>query len=78
MTITRDADALTNSLIQSFDKDFRKNGISPVFHRHMEGNRKVIYGMVAIMLAEVKAEEAAEKQLNAIAAIVAEQIGEKV
>jgi hypothetical protein len=73
MTITRDPDSLTNSVVQAMDKEFRKNGISPVFHRHMTGNRKLIRGMIAIMLAEVEAEEAVTKQLDAIAQAVDEQ-----
>jgi len=73
MTITRDPDSLTNSVVQAMDKEFRKNGISPVFHRHMTGNRKLIRGMIAIMLAEVEAEEAVTKQLDAIARAVDEQ-----
>ena len=78
MTITRDVDSLTNSILQAVDKEFRKNKISPVFHRHIDGNRKLIRGMIAIMIAEVKAEEAAENQLGAIAAIISEQVDEKV
>ena len=78
MTITRDIDSITNSAFQAVDKVFRDNEISPVFHRHMNGNRKLLRGMIAIMLAEVAAEEAAEKQLDAINAIVTEQTAEPV
>jgi len=78
MSITRNVDSLTNSVLQAVDKEFRKNKISPVFHRHIEGNRKLIRGMIAIMIAEVNAEEAAENQLDAIAATISEQVEEKV
>ena len=50
--MTTDADALTNSIMMDIEKAFRKEGIGGVTHRHYEGNRKVIKGLVAIMLAE--------------------------
>jgi 2-hydroxychromene-2-carboxylate isomerase len=76
MTMTKDIDSLTNSLLQDFDKTFRKNGLSAVFHRRVEGNRTLLRGMIAIMVAEDKAEMLSEQRLAAIAEVMAEQINE--
>lgn len=51
MTMTRDIDSLTNSVMMAFEKEMRKNGIAAKFHPHYDGNRKLIRGMIAMMMA---------------------------
>lgn len=54
MSITHDADSLTNSVMQAMDKEFRKNGLAPANHRHYKGNRVRIRAMIAMMLEDAK------------------------
>lgn len=52
MSTTRDLDSITNSVMMAIDKELRKNGLAPAGHRHYEGNRTLIKGMIGIMLNE--------------------------
>jgi len=57
-----DIDSITNSAMMAMEKESRKNGIAPEFHDHFRGNREIVKGMVAIMVAEAKA--ARERKAN--------------
>lgn len=52
MTMTNDLDSLTNSVMMEFEKVMRKNGVAARFHPHYDGNRKLIRGMIAMMMAQ--------------------------
>lgn len=47
-----DRNAVVNSVWMAMEKELRKFGITPEFHEHAEGNRRLIEGMVAIMIAD--------------------------
>ena len=36
--------------MQAIDKELRKNGLAPAGHRHYEGNRKIIGGLIEMMI----------------------------
>jgi len=55
--ITKDVDSLTNSCMMEIEKVFRKNGIAAVTHRHYMGNRKLLRGMIEMMLVDAAMDE---------------------
>lgn len=54
MSKTKDLDSITNSVMMAIDKELRKNGLAPAGHRHYEGNRSLIRGMVAMLVMDEK------------------------
>lgn len=54
MSVTKDLDSITNSVMMAMDKELRKNGLAPAGNRHYEGNRRVISGLIAMMLMDMK------------------------
>lgn len=54
MSTTTDIDSVTNSIMMAMDKELRKNGLAPAGHRHHNGNRALIRGMVAIIVNDAK------------------------
>lgn len=50
MAATLNVDALTNSAMMALEKEMRKNGLAASTHRHYDGNRRIMRGMIQIML----------------------------
>lgn len=50
MSMTRDADSLTNSLLMALEKESRKSGLAPEFHRDYAMHRQRVRSMVDRML----------------------------
>jgi hypothetical protein len=49
---TIDMDSLTNSVFMAMDREFRKNKMGGAFHRHAQGNRNLLQGMCAMIVAD--------------------------
>jgi len=60
MSVTNDLDSITNSVMMAMDKELRKNGLAPAGHRHYNGNRELIKGMIAMLQHDTKKEAANE------------------
>lgn len=52
MSATTDVSSVTTSVLLAMEKEFRKNGMAPAFHRHYKGNRQLIEAMVAMIAAD--------------------------
>lgn len=52
MSATTDVSSVTTSVMLAMEKEFRKNGMAPAFHRHYKHNREFIQGMVAMIAAD--------------------------
>ena len=62
MAVTQDAESITNSVMMAIDKELRKIGIAPAGHRHYDGNRKIIKGLIDMMILDQKEQDDAEAQ----------------
>ena len=49
---TIDVSSITNSVMQAWEKECRKNGITPAFHRLYKSHRTLVEGMVAMTVAD--------------------------
>ncbi len=54
MSVTTDPESITNSVMLEVDKVLRKNGLAPAGHRHYDGNRQVLKGLIEIVVADAQ------------------------